>query len=79
MKSSGYARVVEWIREGWGELDSNVIADDIEETMDDLNSTDDGEEWDQATQAIIDSSEDDNEDANELENLLYIYFELFNT
>ncbi len=29
--------------------------------------------------SIIDSSEDDNEDANELSDLLYIYFALFNT
>ena len=27
----------------------------------------------------VDSSEDDNEDANELQNLQYVYFELFNT
>ena len=45
---------------------NNEFVDDIEETMDDLDFADDGDEWDQATQAIIDSSEDDNEDANEL-------------
>ena len=44
---------------------SQLFVDDIEETTDDLDLND-GDEWDQATQDIIESAEDVDEDANEL-------------
>ena len=46
-------------------VQNNEFVDDIEETTDDLDLND-GDEWDQATQDIIESAEDVDEDANEL-------------